>query len=399
MRGFLSMVAALAVGSLTGAAYGTDVLCIYYPEWHVYRQGEEIFGKGRSEWDLVTTAKPRFDGHEQPVRLEAGCPDDSDPEAVAREIDLAAGAGITAFVYDWYWANGHPIQHEALERGFMMAPNRGKMKFALMWANHDRSDAFRPKPGKAAERFWWKLDWTGEEFLAAIDYCIRTYFAAPEYYRKDGKVFFSVYSAAKLIDRVGGAEKMREALLEAQTRMRRAGLPPLHFSAMVHSEADCEKVLAAGYDSASAYNVTPYDFDDNDVGRVVGGERKRIMTHEDFALAHRQFNARMQRACKLPYVPVATRGWDCSPRCRQDEPFPWKKMSYPYCVIVSGLKPAVFGGILAAVRHQAESDPKKPGAIFINAWNEYTEGCYLMPDKWHGDAFLREVRRICGKSD
>ena len=168
MRGLLSMVAALAVGSLTGAAYGTDVLCIYYPEWHVYRQGEEIFGKGRSEWDLVTTAKPRFDGHEQPVRLEAGCPDDSDPEAVAREIDLAAEAGITAFVYDWYWANGRPIQHEALERGFMMAPNRGKMKFALMWANHDRSDAFRPKPGKAAERFWWKLDWTGEEFLAVI---------------------------------------------------------------------------------------------------------------------------------------------------------------------------------------------------------------------------------------
>ena len=67
--------------------------------------------------------------------------------------------------------------------------------------------------------------------------------------------------------------------------------------------------------------------------------------------------------------------------------------------IVSGLNPAVFGGILAAVRHQAESDPKKPGAILINAWNEYTEGCYLMPDKWHGDAFLREVRRICGKSD
>ena len=46
-----------------------DVLCIYYPEWHVYPEGEEIFGKGRSEWDLVNTAKPFFPGHDQPVRL------------------------------------------------------------------------------------------------------------------------------------------------------------------------------------------------------------------------------------------------------------------------------------------------------------------------------------------
>ena len=26
-----------------------DVLCIYYPEWHVYPEGEAIFGKGRTE--------------------------------------------------------------------------------------------------------------------------------------------------------------------------------------------------------------------------------------------------------------------------------------------------------------------------------------------------------------
>ena len=389
-----TLILALAVGLLTGSADATDVLCIYYPEWHVYPEGEEIFGKGRTEWDLVTTAKPRFAGHEQPVRLEAGCPDDSDPNDVAKEIDLAADAGITAFVYDWYWADGHPIQHEALERGFMKAPNRGKMKFAIMWANHDRSNAFRPELGKSADKYWWKLDWTSEEFLAAIDYCIKTYFAAPEYYRKDGKLFFSVYSAVKLINKLGGPAKMKATLAEAQARMRRAGLPPIHFSAMIHKVTDCETVLAAGYDSTSAYNVTPYDFDDNDVGRQIGRGKKQVLTHEEFAVAHDQFNARMQKAGELPFIPVATRGWDCTPRCRQDEPFPWKSLVYPYLGVVTGLKPNVFAEILSSVKRQAESDPKQPGAVLVNAWNEYTEGCYLMPDRWHGDAFRQKVKQV-----
>ena len=118
----LAMVGALALGAAGADASaaggrGLDVLCIYYPEWHVYPEGEAIFGKGRTEWDYVESAIPRFKGHEQPLRLVAGHPDDSNPSDVAGEIDLAADAGIDVFVYDWYWADGHPIQHEALERG------------------------------------------------------------------------------------------------------------------------------------------------------------------------------------------------------------------------------------------------------------------------------------------
>ena len=35
---------------------------------------------------------------------------------------------------------------------------------------------------------------------------------------------------------------------------------------------------------------------------------------------------------------------------------------------------------------------KKPGAILINDWNEFTEGCYLMPDTRYGDVFLQALR-------
>ena len=376
------------------SAFGkVDVLCIYYPEWHVYPEGDVIFGKGRTEWDFVNTAVPRFPGHEQPIRLVDGNPDDSNPADVAKEIDYAADAGIDVFVYDWYWADHKPIQHEALERGFLKAPNRGRMKFALMWANHNRSDVFRSAPGKCNDRFFWRLKYDREEFLEAIDYCIKAYFGSPQYYRKDGRLFLSIYSAMQLVNGLGGSEATKAVFAEAQKRVKDAGLPPLHLSAMIHGKEQADVVNAAGFDSTAAYNVTPYDFDDSDI-KEEKGETRQLYSHEEFAELHGPFNRKMAEFSVPPYMPVVARGWDASPRCRNDEPFPWKTLMYPYLGIVRDTAPKWFRRSLEIVKAQALADPKKPGAILINAWNEYTEGCYLMPDTKNGDAYLKAIKSV-----
>ncbi len=368
-----------------------DVLCIYYPEWHVYPEGDVIFGKGRTEWDFVNSAKPKFEGHYQPIRLLDGNPDDSNPRDVEKEIAYAASAGIDAFVYDWYWADGHPIQHEALERGYMAAGNRKAVKFALMWANHNRSDVFRSAPGMNSARYFWKLKYDRAEFLQAIDYCIEKYFRSPDYYRKDGRPFLSIYSVRPLVEGLGGPAETRKVFEEVQARMAKAGLPPLHFSAMIHDVKSARLANESGFDSASAYNVTPYDFTDTDVTHV-NGEHRQIFTHEQYAEAQGPFNARMAAASKIPYIPVACRGWDCTPRCRQDEPFPFRRLTYPYLGVITGMKPSVWADILSGSIRQAQGDSKKPGAILINAWNEYTEGSYLMPDSRDGHEFLKATR-------
>ena len=388
---FVSLLAAFA----WTAPEKTDVLCIYYPEWHVYPEGEAIFGKGRTEWDYVDSAKPRFPGHEQPLKLKDGHPDDANPADVAKEIDYAADAGIDCFVYDWYWADRKPIQHEALERGFLKAPNRRRLKFALMWANHWRSDVFRTAPGKCNDRFWWKLKYDRAEFLEAIDYCIAHYFNQPEYYLKDGKVFLSISSAHELVKGLGGPEKAKAVFGEAQAKMKAAGLPPLHLSAMVRWAGGAKAMAAAGFDSTSAYNITPYDFDDSQV-KAETGEKRQLFTHEEFAALHETFNAKIAAGSPVPYIPVVSRGWDPSPRCRLDEPFPWKTLWYPYLGIIKDLSPDCFARSVAIAKRQAENDPKKPGAILINAWNEYTEGSYLMPDEKNGDAYLKALRRALG---
>jgi hypothetical protein len=115
-----------------------EVAVYYFPNYHPDSINARWHGKGWTEWEVVKAAKPRFDGHEQPKVPAWGYFDESDPAWAAKEIDLAADNGIDCFIYDWYWYSiTGPYLQEGLEKGFLKAPNQKRMKFALMWANHD----------------------------------------------------------------------------------------------------------------------------------------------------------------------------------------------------------------------------------------------------------------------
>ena len=124
---FVSVLSAVFFGGiLSGAAaekpQKTEVVCVYYPHWHVYPQGEKWFGKNWTEWEFVKTAKPRFKGHKQPMKPLLGYLDGKSPADVAKEIELASNSGIDVFLFDWYfYGDGIQTMSESLEDGFLKA--------------------------------------------------------------------------------------------------------------------------------------------------------------------------------------------------------------------------------------------------------------------------------------
>ena len=82
-----------------------DVAAYVWPAYQNEPRWAElgIFAHGNGEWQSVYEARPKREGHNQPLVPLWGYEHDDDPKAVARQIDAALAAGITVFVYDWYW--------------------------------------------------------------------------------------------------------------------------------------------------------------------------------------------------------------------------------------------------------------------------------------------------------
>ncbi|MBS0662149.1 MAG: glycoside hydrolase family 99-like domain-containing protein [Verrucomicrobia bacterium] len=364
-----------------------EVAVIYCPLWHPYDHAAAWKGEGWCEWELLKSAIPRFRGHRLPLRPTWGCFDESDPKWAAREIDLAADHGVDVFIFDWYWYSGVRLMEEALERGFLRAPNRRRLKFALMWANHHWADYF-PAPFDQPWNSWLPIRHTPRDLTRVVDYAVENYFRQPNYWRVEDRLFFSLFQAEWLVEQLGGIEATRREFRKIDRRLAAAGLPAMHWNAMTWGAGPVAKLKAAGFHSTTTYNVTSD-------GRPKGG----MVQQYPAVMAEHGRKWRELAAAPLPHCPVVTMGWDVTMRCVQKLrwPFPPSKRTgnhdYPYCHLVVGNTPRRFGRLCCQARAFAESDPRRPYAVFVNAWNEWTEASYLLPEKRYGLAYLRELKK------
>ena len=397
-RSVVGLTASMPILAGSTAAYADKktakqrptVMCVYYPHWHNYDHGSAWKGEGWTEWEGVKAAVPRFPGHHQPLKPTWGYFDESDPKWSAREIDLAADHGIDVFLFDWYWYSGVQNMQEALEQGFLRAKNRDRMKFALMWANHDRKDQFCPD-FKKERNVWLPSRHSPRDLERVIDYCATHYFRQSNYWRVEDRLFFSIFQPTKFVEQLGGPQETRKLLQRIDDRLRQAGLPPMHWNGMVSRLEQAAIVKEAGFHSTSRYNVAS-------AGKAGPDLTER---YEDVMEAHRAHWKKMS-AAPLVDLPVVTTGWDVSPRCSKDVPWPFPpaptsgRLEYPYVPVVVGSTPKLFEQLLKDAAKHVEQDPRQPFAVLLNAWNEWTEGCYLLPEERTGTARLEAIKRTFG---
>ena len=361
----------------------------YFPNFHVDPRNEAVHGKGWTEWELMKHAGPRFPGHMQPKIPAWGYEDEADPAVMARKIDAAADHGFDAFIFDWYWYEG-PFLERALNEGFLGAPNRGRMKFALMWANHDWKN-FHPGNRDTAN-YKITFPWTTRRDTIPYvwDYLIEHYLTQPNYWKINGKPYFSIYAISRFIAQMGGVEDAAEVLADFRARAKAAGLPGLHLNAVgldmldrsPQSAARHDQVVKAGFDSCTSYNCVC-------LSEKWMQEFPRV-DFQEMADDYIEVAKKTMRALPFPFYPVVTTGWDPSPRTIQSEVYD-PAPSYPWMAVMESFPEK----LADATRKTAEllmTRPADERIMFFNAWNEWTEGSYLEPDNFYGMKLLEAVR-------
>lgn len=381
-------------GAPPAPANEITVASYYFPNYHpgdprnVAEKGE-----GWSEWELVKAAKPRFPGHHQPNTPLWGYEDESDPAVMAKKIDAAADHGIDAFIFDWYYFDDGPFLNRCLDSGYLGAPNHDRVKFSLMWANHDWFDIM-PYKRDSPRRLLYPGTVTPETFKRLCEHVIKDYFQEPSYWRIDGKPYFSFYDLTTLMKNFGSLEATRAALDQFRTLAREAGLPGLHLNAVVWGQAILpggsvptiepgELVTALGFDSVTSYvwlHHVSMPEQQTDYGKV----RDLYLAYWDKA----------ETTFAVPYFPNVTMGWDPSPRCFQEDEF--GNFGYPFTNTISGNTPERFQEALQITKQRLLARQDGPRIFNINCWNEWTEGSYLEPDTVHGMKYLEAVRAVFG---
>ena len=135
----LGATAMFGVVQANGGSGSYDVAAFVWPAYHPEPRWAElgIFKAGKGEWQNVWEAVPKWKGHRQPLKPLWGYENEADPKVMEKKIEAAVAHGVNVFIYDWYWYGGRPFLEDALNKGFLGASNNGKMKFFIMWANHD----------------------------------------------------------------------------------------------------------------------------------------------------------------------------------------------------------------------------------------------------------------------
>jgi len=406
--GFIAAKAQKVPSQSKQVAKEYEVAVYYFPNYHPDSVNSLWHGKGWTEWELVKAAKPRFDGHEQPKVPSWGYFNEADPKWAAKEIDLAADNGIDCFIYDWYWyGNTGRYLHDGLEKGFLKAPNRSRLKFALMWANHDwrniqpatfDNGRIALTQGAVSAALWDTIS----------TYIVENYFKQPNYWKIDGKPYFSIWSTTKFINGLGGMEEAKKAIQLLDAKTKKAGFPGVHFNIMSWMMSwmlndDLAKTIAGAVASGDAkeimkelgnQSVSTYCYIHH-YANVNKDGFPTVPVEKAFASAKEYWAKFTKEYPDILYTPNVSMGWDASPRCMQSDKFELR--NYPWTPVFVGNTPASFQSQLQEAKKFLDAYNPTHKILVLNSWNEWTEGSYLLPEKKYGDAYLKAIKNVFGK--
>ncbi|MBR4849513.1 MAG: glycoside hydrolase family 99-like domain-containing protein [Alistipes sp.] len=380
-RFFLLFAVAITIVACGEKAQKPDyyVAAFIWPSCHDDATAREhLWPDGEGEWEVIKKGNPRFEGHYQPRLPYWGYELDNDPVVVEKWINTALAHGVNTFIYDWYWFDDKPFLESALNDGFLKAPSNEKMNFYIMWANHDvKRNYWNYHRYGDDDSILWNGDVDRASFEKIVDRIINQYFKRPNYLKIDGCPVFAIFSMRIFMRGLGGEEPAREALAYLREKVREAGFPDVHIQGISGGPSDPSaqrldtivgRMEALGMDSFAFYNM--------------GGFNVDYKTHCDNAKAIREG---LDAKLNVPVFPCVSIAWDDTPR------FPKKGADD---VTRYNGTPENFAAALRLAKQYADEHPEQFPLITINAWNEWVEGSYLLPDQVNGFGYLEAVKSV-----
>lgn len=342
-------------------------IAFHLPQFHTIAENNRWWGEGFTEWTNVRQGKPLFEGHNQPCEPgELGYYDLSNPQALARQAALAREYGLEGFCFYYYWFDGKRLLEKPVDQ--LLQHPEINLPFCLCWANENWTRRWDGGEQEVLMRQSYSPE-LNERF--AVD--LLPYMRDPRYIRIDGKPVFLVYRSDIIPDLPGTLKAWRDT-------WRAHGLGEVYLigveSFRVFSPAQ------SGFDATCEF--LPHQVDLHQLGP---DNAPNLVA--DPAANVGDYSKLSEYWLKRPRAPYKRfRGlvpsWDNAARRRKGG-----------ATLFVDSSPQLYQRWLerTAAKTLIEFQGEER-IVFINAWNEWGEGCYLEPDQRHGRAYLESTRAV-----
>lgn len=361
------------------------VIAIHLPQFHPFKENDEWWGKGFTEWTNVTKSRPRFPGHYQPhLPADLGFYDLRLPEAREAQAALAKEYGISGFCYYHYWFNGHQLMEKPLEG--ILKTGKPDFPFMLCWANENWTRAW----DGGSKQILIEQNHCDEDDINHINFLIENYFKDPRYIKVDGKPVFCIYRQDLFPD-------MKKTIQIWRKEAKKAGMD-LYICMFESFNNRGSKDLSKGFDASIEFQ--PIDVCYNGyfskhkcfVRKGLNFFSRRLR-NEPILPQLVSYKKYVDYVIALPdpsykRYPCVSPSWDNASRRKGSE-----------CLTFYKSTPTLFGKWFRYVYNKFIPFSKDENFIFINAWNEWAEGNHLEPDRKWGHGYLKAVSEVIEESN
>lgn len=359
------------------------IIAFYLPQFHPFKENDEWWGKGFTEWTNVGKAKPLFKGHYQPkVPTELGYYDLRLPIVREQQAQMAKEAGIYGFCYWHYWfGNGKRLIADIFDS--VLESGKPNFPFCLGWANHSwYAKNWNANGTTSSNKLLIEQTYPGiEDAKMHFEFLIKA-FKDHRYILVDGRPLLYIFDPIHIPDLY--IKKFKEWSINS-------GFPEgIYIVANISDTAKTKEkdLLKRGFDAVNYQRITNV-YDDrisNKILRKINFEYQKLVNRikgfppntSDYSKTYHSL-IRKDTDSKEYVIPSIIPNWDHTPRSGNNGS------------LFINATPSTFKKHVIEALNVISQKPTEHQLIFLKSWNEWGEGNYMEPDIKYGRGYLEAL--------
>lgn len=353
-------------------------VAFYLPQFYPIPENDKTWGKGFTEWRNVTTAQPRFVGHQQPLLpSDLGYYDLRVDDVMRQQIELAKQHGIYGFCFYYYWFSSKKLLDKPLDT--FLRHQDWDFNFMICWANEN-----------------WTKRWDGldQDVIIAQKYLtsdplnfikdVEDILLDRRYIRVDDKPVLAVYRTVDL-------KASEEYVKVWRQYFRKKHNLELHLVSVL--SFDTKDPRQDGFDAAIEFVPQGVQFKaevfPNKTPPKIDVKNKLLdINYNGTIFDYRAIvlDPAFHKPYDFPTYKCVMPSWDKDARKKGKDSATFHYSSPDLYAYWLGI----------AIGDQVKN--KRP-LVFINAWNEWAEGTTLEPSLHYGHAILNRTSEVLAQYD